>query len=92
MRDGAAVLETLKCWNTGHPGGLSTVHANSAADVVRRLQDLLGEVTAHPRARMIGEAVHRVVHIERTPSGRRLQGVFALLTEADDTVVLAPLA
>ncbi len=30
MRDGAAALETLKSWNTGHPGGLSTVHANSA--------------------------------------------------------------
>ena len=36
MRDGAAALETLKAWNTGHPGGLSTIHANSASDALLR--------------------------------------------------------
>ncbi|MBU2397505.1 MAG: P-type conjugative transfer ATPase TrbB, partial [Alphaproteobacteria bacterium] len=48
MRDGAAALETLKSWNTGHPGGLSTIHANSAGDVLRRVEDLLSEVVAQP--------------------------------------------
>mgnify|MGYP001004386949 CR=1 FL=1 len=39
VRDGAA-LEVLKAWNTGHPGGLLTLHANSAADALTRLEDL----------------------------------------------------
>ena len=30
VRDGSA-LDLLKAWNTGHPGGLATIHANSAA-------------------------------------------------------------
>ena len=75
MRDGAAALETLKSWNTGHPGGLSTVHANSAEGALRRMEDLIGEVTSQVPCRMIGEAVDCVVHIRRTPSGRRVEEV-----------------
>ena len=29
VRRGAAALELVKAWNTGHPGGLATVHANT---------------------------------------------------------------
>jgi Flp pilus assembly CpaF family ATPase len=28
---GGEALDMLKAWNTGHPGGIATVHANSAA-------------------------------------------------------------
>lgn len=78
MRDGAAALETLKSWNTGHPGGLSTVHANSAAEALRRIEDLIGEVTSQVPCRMIGEAVDCVVHIRRTASGRRVEEIIAV--------------
>lgn len=78
MRDGAAALETLKSWNTGHPGGLSTIHANSAEDVPRRVEDLMMEVTATPSRRMIAGAVQRIVHISRTREGRRVEGVMAV--------------
>jgi type IV secretion system protein VirB11 len=79
MRDGAAALETLKSWNTGHPGGLSTVHANSAEDVPRRIEDLILEVAAAPSRRMIAQAMERIVHIHRTPAGRRLAAVLAVV-------------
>lgn len=78
MRDGAAALETLKAWNTGHPGGLSTLHANSAAETLARLEDLLLEVTAHPPRRAIAQAIDLILHIRRTPAGRRLEAVLAL--------------
>lgn len=78
MRDGAAALETLKSWNTGHPGGLSTVHANSAAEALRRIEDLIGEVTSQVPCRMIGEAVDCVVHMRRTASGRRVEEIIAV--------------
>ena len=83
MRDGAAALETLKSWNTGHPGGLSTVHANSAIEALRRMEDLIGEVASQVPHRMIGEAVKCVVHIRRTPSGRRVEAVVEVLGYAD---------
>lgn len=78
MRDGAAALETLKSWNTGHPGGLSTVHANSATEALRRMEDLIGEVASQIPRRMIGDAVDCIVHIRRTPSGRRVEAVIAV--------------
>lgn len=75
MRDGAAALETLKSWNTGHPGGLSTIHANSAEDVLRRIEDLTAEVSVRPPRRAIGQAIDRIVHIARTAQGRRVEAV-----------------
>jgi type IV secretion system protein TrbB len=78
IRDGAAALETLKSWNTGHPGGLSTIHANSAGDVVRRLESLLDEVAARTPSRLIGEAVDLIVHIQRTPTGRGLGDILTV--------------
>ncbi|WP_122465637.1 P-type conjugative transfer ATPase TrbB [Brevundimonas lutea] len=85
MRDGAAALEALKSWNTGHPGGLSTIHANSAADVLRRVEDLIAEVSARAPRRSIAEAVDRIVHIRRTSAGRRVEAVLAVAPGPDET-------
>src|SRR5712692_2407973 len=38
---GAEALDMLKAWNTGHPGGLTTVHANCAASALLRLEQLI---------------------------------------------------
>ncbi len=92
MRDGAAALETLKSWNTGHPGGLSTVHANSAPEALRRIEDLIGEVASQVPYRMIGDAVDCVVHIRRTPSGRQVEAVIAVNGFADGGYRIQPLA
>lgn len=92
MRDGAAALETLKSWNTGHPGGLSTIHANSAGDVLRRVEDLLTEVVAQPPRRAIAEAIDRIVHIRRTAVGRRVEAVLAVDGLEADRYRLTPLA
>ncbi len=71
VRDGAA-LEVLKAWNTGHPGGLLSLHANSAADALSRLEDLCLEAASAPPRRAIAGAVHLIVFIERTAVGRRI--------------------
>lgn len=92
MRDGAAVLETLKSWNTGHPGGLSTIHANSSEDVLRRLEDLAAEVAVQPPRRAISQSVDRIVHIARTPEGRRVQAIQAVDGLEGDTYRLTRLA
>lgn len=92
MRDGAAALETLKSWNTGHPGGLSTIHANSAGDVLRRVEDLLTEVVARPPRRAIAQAIDRIVHIRRTAEGRRVEAVLAVEGLEADRYRLTPLA
>ena len=83
MRDGAAALETLKAWNTGHPGGLSTIHANSAEEVLHRLEDLIAEVSAQVPRRAIAQSVNLIAHIGRTPGGRRLEALVEV--QGDDS-------
>lgn len=74
VRDGAA-LTLLKAWNTGHPGGITTIHANNALSALRRLEQLTAEASQQPMHEVIGEAVDLVVSIERAPQGRRVREV-----------------
>lgn len=74
VRDGAA-LTLLKAWNTGHPGGVATIHSNTATSALRRLEQLTAEVSQQPMHEVIGEAVDLVVSIERTPRGRLIRDV-----------------
>ncbi|QOF75441.1 P-type conjugative transfer ATPase TrbB (plasmid) [Aminobacter sp. SR38] len=74
VRDGAA-LTLLKAWNTGHPGGVTTIHSNTAMSALRRLEQLTAEVSQQPMKEVIGEAVDLVVSIARTPAGRRVRDV-----------------
>jgi P-type conjugative transfer ATPase TrbB len=75
---GAEALDMLKAWNTGHPGGIATVHANSAVSALHRLEQLIQEaVTAVPR-RLIAQAVNLVVFIEGRGTGRRISSVASI--------------
>ncbi|NRP74876.1 Type IV secretion system protein VirB11 [Ensifer psoraleae] len=74
VRDGAA-LTLLKAWNTGHPGGVATIHSNTATSALRRLEQLTAEASQQPMHEVIGEAVDLIVSIERTPRGRRVRDI-----------------
>lgn len=54
---GAEAHVMLKAWNTGHPGGVATVHANDALSGLVRLESLVAEATAAPQQSLIAEAV-----------------------------------
>ena len=70
VRD-AAALEMLKLWNTGHPGGVSTFHADSAEEALERLEELVEEAGLGPKQKLIGRAVDLAVYMEKTPDNRR---------------------
>lgn len=74
VRDGAA-LTLIKAWNTGHPGGLTTIHANSARSALRRLEQLTAEASHQPMCEVIGDAIDLVISIERTPRGRFVRDI-----------------
>ncbi|MCA1408809.1 P-type conjugative transfer ATPase TrbB [Ensifer sp. IC3342] len=74
VRDGAA-LTLLKAWNTGHPGGVATIHSNTANSALRRLEQLTAEASQQPMQEVIGEAVDLIVSIERTPRSRRVRDI-----------------
>lgn len=62
---GGEALDLLKSWNTGHPGGICTLHANSAVSSLIRLEQLISEVSKTPMKDLIGEAVNVVVFLQR---------------------------
>jgi type IV secretion system protein VirB11 len=41
VRKGSVMAELLDAWNTGHPGGLTTIHSNSSALTITRIKKLL---------------------------------------------------
>jgi P-type conjugative transfer ATPase TrbB len=70
---GGEALDMLKAWNTGHPGGIATVHANSARAALYRIEQLIQEaVTTVPR-RLVAEAIDLVVFIKGRGPGRRIE-------------------
>ena len=74
VRDGSA-LALLKAWNTGHPGGVGTVHANDASAALIRVGQLIQEAGVPPNPELIAEAINVVVSIKRTAEGRRIEEV-----------------
>jgi type IV secretion system protein VirB11 len=74
VRDGAA-LTMLKAWNTGHPGGVATIHSNSARSALQRLEQLTAEASHQPMQAVIGDAVDLIIAIERTATGRRISEI-----------------
>lgn len=73
---GGEALDMLQAMNTGHDGSLTTAHANSPEDMLRRLETmvLLTGVEFPLRAirEQIASALHVIVQQTRLPSGRRL--------------------
>lgn len=66
---GPEALDMLKAWNTGHPGGIATVHANSTMSALYRIEGLVQEAVVTVPRRLIAEAIDIIVFI----SGRGLQ-------------------
>lgn len=90
---GAEALDLLDAWNTGHEGGAATLHANNAAAGLARLKSLISRNASAPAEiePLIGEAVHVVVHIARTPEGRRIEEILEVRGFTDGRYLTRPL-
>ncbi len=69
----------IKAWNTGHPGGVSTIHANSAESGLLRLEQLIMEAGVVPVPEAIVEAVNVLVFIQKTNKGKKGRQVTSIL-------------
>ncbi len=70
----------LGAWNTGHAGGLATIHANDALNGLRKLETLIGGHSASVRER-IASAIDVVIFIdgeESLPAGRKVREVLVV--------------
>jgi type IV secretion system protein VirB11 len=72
---GPEALDMLKAWNTGHPGGLTTVHANCAASALLRLEQLIQEAVVTVPRDLIVQAIDIVVFLGGRGNQRRVETV-----------------
>jgi type IV secretion system protein VirB11 len=75
---GGEALDMLKAWNTGHPGGVATVHANSAASALSRLEQLIQEAVAIVPRALIAEAIDVVVYLQGRGEERHVTELIAV--------------
>jgi type IV secretion system protein TrbB len=69
---GGEALALLKAWNTGHPGGVTTIHANSARAALTRLASLVQEAGVPAQPELIAETINLLLFIVRGSAGRRV--------------------
>lgn len=89
---GPEALDMLKAWNTGHPGGIATVHANSAEATLYRIEQLVQEAVVTVPRRLIAEAIDLVVFIAGRGAHRRVDTIARVAGVDPDTgaYALAP--
>jgi len=96
IRGGAAALELTKAWNTGHPGGIATVHANDTRGMLERICQLLEEVIPTAPRPFLAQVINVCVHLTKDPShpgGRRISGLDRVLgLKSDGSWHLEPVA
>ena len=92
---GTEVLAAVEAMNTGHDGSLSTCHANSAVDALRRVETLLMQAApAWPLAairRQVSRSIDVVIHLERDATGRRAIAEIVEVEEGDGEPSVRPL-
>ena len=89
---GPEALDMLKAWSTGHPGGIATVHANSAKAALGRIAQLILEgAQVVPRA-LIAEAIDVIVFISGRGTKRRIETIARLIGVSGEVYELQPLS
>ncbi len=89
---GPEALDMLKAWNTGHPGGITTVHANSAEAGLYRLEQLVQEAVVTVPRELFVEAIDVIVFLEGRGGERRVETVAELSgLDSDGNYELKPL-
>ena len=89
---GPEALDMLKAWNTGHPGGIATVHANSAEAGIYRIEQLILEGASSVPRTLIAEAINVIVFISGRGTARRVETIARVLGVHGDEYDFEPLA
>ncbi|MDA8154630.1 MAG: P-type conjugative transfer ATPase TrbB [Acidithiobacillus sp.] len=72
---GPEALDLLMAWNTGHPGGIGTIHADSAPEALDRLGELITLTGAPPMSGLIHRVVDMVISLQKVGGQRKITEV-----------------
>src|SRR5262245_8653332 len=90
---GGEALEVLQAMNTGHDGGMATVHANTTRDALSRLEMMIAltgtDIPLWVLRKQIAAAVTLIVQVSRVPGGRRkIMTVSEIAGTEGDTIAM----
>ncbi len=92
---GAEAIDMMQCLNTGHDGSMSTGHANSARDILSRLENMVLMGVELPLAairQQIASGIDIVVHLGRLrDKSRRVLEITEVTGYEDGKIMLNPL-
>ena len=93
---GEEALDMLQAMNTGHDGSISTGHANSAEDMISRLETMVlsgaGGLPLEAIRQQIASAVDIIIHLSRLrDSSRKTMSVSEVVGLKDGKVIMNPL-
>src|SRR6516164_6583291 len=88
---GEEAFDMLQAMNTGHEGSMTTIHANSPRDALKRLEQMVGmagtPMTLNAIRSQIASAITLVVQVQRLPDGaRRLTSVSEITGMEGDVI------
>lgn len=83
---GAEALTLLDAWNTGHPGGLATIHADSAKKGLRRLEQLIQRVVSSPQQETIADAINVIIFLQKQDKMRKVKEILEVQEYRNDYV------
>jgi pilus assembly protein CpaF len=88
---GAEAFDMLTAMNTGHEGSLTTIHANSPRDALRRLEQMvaMAAVPLTPGAirTQIASALKLVIQVQRLPDGSRRVASVSEITGTESDII-----
>jgi type IV secretion system protein TrbB len=88
---GPEALDLLKAWNTGHPGGITTLHADSALGALTRLEQLVLEASPCPPGDLIAGAIGIALFMSRDGGVRRVTEALRIRSFDGETYQTEPL-
>ena len=75
LRKGIDTLELLKAWNSGHSGGMSTIHANDCLGGLLKLEQYLDEEIETDMSLLIANSVNIIINIIRGKDRRYVREI-----------------
>lgn len=83
VRSGVVMRELLDAWRTGHPGNVTTLHANDGASTLLRIKSMLGTEDAE-MANHLSEVISLIVHLKKGEHGPIVDELFNVQDDTDD--------
>jgi pilus assembly protein CpaF len=88
---GPEALDMLQAMNTGHDGGLTTIHANETRDALSRLEMMVGmagfDIPIWIIRRQVASAIHIVIQVSRLAGGARKVTKISEVTGVEENVI-----